>query len=631
MEVSKFIGLLEGVKRAGKGWIARCPAHDDKSPSLSVSERDGKLLVFCHAGCTNEAIVKALGLTMKDLFSGNGDGTSKGEARPIIATHPYTDAQGRFLFEKVRYATKPKTKPRHKDPTGKWIWGAGDKRPLYRLPQILKAQEVCVTEGEKDADNLVKLGFEATTTPFGKWEPEHAEALKGKDIFIFGDHDRVGLEKVNKAVVFLRPTARSIRIVTLPTDGKPEGYDVSDYIGEQPDNEAAVERLSILMSEAQEPQTEAPSSLPPLTIQQTQIRGILFEEPPEADPILTYNNQPVLTRGVVGGLTASGGAGKTTFLLQMGCVLAGGTSLGPLKAAAPFRVLMLCGEDPQCEILRRLWRIGQGDFPEGFFVFSTAGRVPPLMHLVEGNPARSPAFDWLRATIENHMPLDVLIIDPKSRFYGLDENNNDHATQWVACLEALTVEFNVTVLFSHHVSKQRADSMGQAASRGASALVDGCRWVAGMTRLSDDSAKRYDIPDPRGYVEFDITKSNYAAQLPSKFIFKRTENGLLEYAALEADRRNGLKRALYYALNSSEAQYSRRELLKGLNGASEVLARIKEEFPTFKQVELDSLFDELISDGVVDEKFVRATGAKKPKATLQPIPLDPNNLTQKWY
>lgn len=55
-----------GGRWSGTSGTARCPAHDDKSPSLSIAERDGKLLVHCHAGCDQGAVwdtLRGLGLT----------------------------------------------------------------------------------------------------------------------------------------------------------------------------------------------------------------------------------------------------------------------------------------------------------------------------------------------------------------------------------------------------------------------------------------------------------------------------------------------------------------------------------------------------------------------------------------
>jgi hypothetical protein len=64
-----LLAKLPGARKAGKGWSARCPAHDDRRASLSVSEGDdGTALVKCHAGCDTSAIIAAVGLTLADLF-----------------------------------------------------------------------------------------------------------------------------------------------------------------------------------------------------------------------------------------------------------------------------------------------------------------------------------------------------------------------------------------------------------------------------------------------------------------------------------------------------------------------------------------------------------------------------------
>jgi putative DNA primase/helicase len=61
---------LRGGK-AGRGWIARCPAHDDRNPSLSIRDADGKVLVKCHAGCSQDAVIGAL--RARELWPGNGN------------------------------------------------------------------------------------------------------------------------------------------------------------------------------------------------------------------------------------------------------------------------------------------------------------------------------------------------------------------------------------------------------------------------------------------------------------------------------------------------------------------------------------------------------------------------------
>jgi len=59
MNAGEIAGQLGGRKSA-RGWIARCPAHEDSSPSLSLTERNGRLLVRCFAGCPQNAVIEAL-------------------------------------------------------------------------------------------------------------------------------------------------------------------------------------------------------------------------------------------------------------------------------------------------------------------------------------------------------------------------------------------------------------------------------------------------------------------------------------------------------------------------------------------------------------------------------------------
>lgn len=66
----KILGRLLGVKKSGpRRWIARCPSHQDRSPSLSLAEvEDGRILLHCHAGCEVGEVLDALGLRFSDLF-----------------------------------------------------------------------------------------------------------------------------------------------------------------------------------------------------------------------------------------------------------------------------------------------------------------------------------------------------------------------------------------------------------------------------------------------------------------------------------------------------------------------------------------------------------------------------------
>lgn len=63
-----ILSRLSHVKKVGRKWQARCPAHQDKSPSLTISEGNKGIVMFCHAGCSITDVCAAIGLHPKDLF-----------------------------------------------------------------------------------------------------------------------------------------------------------------------------------------------------------------------------------------------------------------------------------------------------------------------------------------------------------------------------------------------------------------------------------------------------------------------------------------------------------------------------------------------------------------------------------
>jgi len=88
MIATRLLDRLDGVKRIGVDrWLARCPAHDDKHPSLSVRELDGgRLLLHDFAGCSVAEIVASMGLELSDLFPERPTHRGKSERRPFPAT-----------------------------------------------------------------------------------------------------------------------------------------------------------------------------------------------------------------------------------------------------------------------------------------------------------------------------------------------------------------------------------------------------------------------------------------------------------------------------------------------------------------------------------------------------------------
>lgn len=101
MEISEILSSLDGVIRSNdKQYTARCPAHDDKNASLSVSVGDnGKVLMYCHAGCSTKDICSAIGIKESDLFPDQPK-PQKRKKRMVVSQYRYTDIDGNLLNQK---------------------------------------------------------------------------------------------------------------------------------------------------------------------------------------------------------------------------------------------------------------------------------------------------------------------------------------------------------------------------------------------------------------------------------------------------------------------------------------------------------------------------------------------------
>lgn len=225
------------TRTGNDSYTAYCPVHEadghGHKPSLSVAAGDKVAVVLnCHAGCSRADILKALGI----------ESGKAGAGQRIVATYPYHDANGKLLFEKVRYEPKD-FRIRHRDASGGEIWKLppGIEPPLYRLlalaAAIANGEPVYIVEGEKDADRLAAAGLCATTNFDGaaaghqkpKWRDSYAAALAGADVVLLPDNDEPGRAHMRHVATVLTGKAL-VRWLELP--GLPAKGDVSDWLNQ---------------------------------------------------------------------------------------------------------------------------------------------------------------------------------------------------------------------------------------------------------------------------------------------------------------------------------------------------------------------------------------------------------------
>ena len=218
-KLDAFLARLEDVRETDRGWIARCPAHKDRSPSLSVGQaKDDRwaFVVYCFAGCEPLAVLQAVGMEWKDI---TGEGDAPARRKPIsqrqreltvmacvqrlqndsedvlqnlrykrgwsrIAlemlevgydgsrlTLPVRDAEGK-LHDTLRY--DPFTKQGRKILAGK-----GKSRLPWPAPESMDTSILFIVEGEGTAISMLSVGLRAVGLP-GSMSPSTNVSRPGR-------------------------------------------------------------------------------------------------------------------------------------------------------------------------------------------------------------------------------------------------------------------------------------------------------------------------------------------------------------------------------------------------------------------------------------------------------------------
>lgn len=305
--IDRILERLEHPRRSGKGWAARCPAHDDRRPSLTVTEGDdGRVLLRCFAGCSVEAIVAAVGLELADLFEDEGKrgSTHRGgcQARQVVQVGPrlvashgvrvdtsigltleaLAEAKGLPVdlleglgCETVRYFGQPAVQVPYHDEQGEIVgiryrlslggqfrWKKGTKAStlLYganRLDEIREAGFVLVVEGESDAWTLIHYGFPVVAVPgAGMWTEHQAERLgRPEAVYVVVEPDKGGETLVGK----LRDSALRprVKLIRLPTKDVSELHLLDAGLFPQRLREAMEDATTLLAEEEERRRTQA--------------------------------------------------------------------------------------------------------------------------------------------------------------------------------------------------------------------------------------------------------------------------------------------------------------------------------------------------------------------------------------
>jgi AAA domain len=475
MTVEELLPRLEGVRRSSRGHLARCPGHNDTSPSLSVAEADGKILLHCFVGCKTSAIAEALGVGMKDLFTDTGTGQAP---RRISRTFDYLDEAGNLLYQVIRDDLpngKKEFKQRRPDGHGGWLWNLQDtRRVLYRLRHVLQETQSLIVfhEGEKTVEAAVAAGLPGchTTTAGGAKAPRHTDfsPVRGRDVVIVPDNDKTGEDYMRDvAELATAAGASSVKVLRLPN--LPAKGDAVEWLQAG----GTSEQFAALLEQA-EP-IEATPPAPRLSDALVSYAGLLALKLPERTRHIAW-----LPEGGNAMVHGPRGVGKTFFQLTLAASLATGQDFLKWPVSAPVGVLYVDGEMQADELRDRTTALldVQPVAPLEFLTSQLVYQKCEQDLVLTSETVR----DEITAMLDARPDLGVLILDNIScLFSGINEDSKQDWEPINAWLIRLRHRGIATVLV-HHSGKS-----GQ--QRGTSGREDSLDTVIQLTKPTGADAR----------------------------------------------------------------------------------------------------------------------------------------------
>lgn len=223
----------------------KCPAHDDRQASLTVTKGRDSVLIHCHANCSTENVLSAAGLKMSDLFyQEKRTGSSwqayieNREKKRIEAVYNYVSSNGGYLFTKVRMQGKKMIYGTLANERFTYGLGGRTRKALCAVyapdgvqtinKAVSEGKPIFIPEGEKDADTLAKQGY--TAFSYGgvnDWSADMAQLCKGAVVYVLADNDEPGRRVANIIQSDLQGIANSAKVI-VPVPDIPKA-DISDY------------------------------------------------------------------------------------------------------------------------------------------------------------------------------------------------------------------------------------------------------------------------------------------------------------------------------------------------------------------------------------------------------------------
>ena len=436
----------------------------------------------------------------------------------IKAVYPYTDKDGKTIYEMVRF--EPKTfRPRRMNGTG-YVWNLqGVVQVPYRLQEIYENKDaiIYICEGEKDADTIVqKLGYTATCNPLGagNWKPELNSHFSGRDCVIVPDNDEEGKKHSDKVIDQLQSVCSSLKVVHLPVTEKKE--DVTDYFGLF----GTKEEFDRLVKDAPTIKCKPQSTVP---FKSWGVVDALMIPPRR----FLYDNHYI--RNFASITIATGGVGKSTLCLTEMIAMATGRNLLGVEPSQKMKVLYFNGEDPHEEIVRRVlatcehFGVEQEELVDHLYIAS--GRDYDLL-LSEGYEGEINEGNF--SLIEEFCKdkgIDVFCADPLANMTTADETNMVFRTL-AKRLSDLADSCGISIELVHHTRKGNGLDTTVESARGGSSLIAAVRSARVLSPMTKEEADKAGLETHVNHFRVELGKSNLAKPVDKAVWFEKKSHDL---------------------------------------------------------------------------------------------------------
>jgi RecA-family ATPase len=463
MTADEVAARLVKARRAGAGWSACCPAHEDRTPSLSINDGETGVVVRCHAGCSQDAVLAALeaqGIDIKRTRQNGEHHDTEGLSVGILAAakklpveflhgNGVIDEGGRVGFQYFTVDAKPfRTKYRAALSGNRgFAMSKGEGMlpyGLWRLQEGLANDgRVILCEGETDALTLWYHGFTALGIPGStQWREEWADYIpEGSKVYVIIEPDDGG-EKF-EASFRKSKLAKRLSFIYMTNEVKdPNVLHVSLY---DTDETGFVEQFEGLIKHA------VPAVAQP--IQPMRWAQLSTETPPPREWAIDH----WFGMGHVTLMAGAGGLGKTSIAQAMASCLSLQRDYLD-NVSKPRRVLMWACEDDADELWRRQILIAAAlniplkDFDSRFILMPYDGEDVELVTLSDGRQVASPMIKTLTEQIGDY-GAEAVILDNIARLYGCSENDRHQVTSFVAMLTKAAKPTRAAIMLLGHPAK----------------------------------------------------------------------------------------------------------------------------------------------------------------------------------